>query len=177
MQKQMKFLGVTIMLIAGLMLSGTALAEDEYPSEVTLFKNVNIFDGVSDKLKTGRDVLVVKNKIHKIAKDIPAEGGYEVEMTSSGEKKVTVLSDFTHSTYTISVKEGDDKTRNEGSQGQCHRWRWTDLDAGAHRRPWPPADERQQYRGHREQSDLGRSGHSVNGQCRKRPDVRFHLMA
>jgi imidazolonepropionase-like amidohydrolase len=113
MQKQMKFLGVTIMLIAGLMLSGTALAEDEYPSEVTLFKNVNIFDGVSDKLKTGRDVLVVKNKIHKIAKDIPAEGGYEVEMTSSGEKKVTVLSDFTHSTYTISVKEGDDKTETK----------------------------------------------------------------
>ena len=35
------------------------------PSEVTLFKNVNVFDGKSEKLLEGYDVLVVKNLIMK----------------------------------------------------------------------------------------------------------------
>lgn len=45
---------------------------------MTLFKNVMVFDGLNDRLQ-GLDVLVVGNKIHKIAKDIPASGTWEVD--------------------------------------------------------------------------------------------------
>ena len=88
-------------------------AAEEYPSEVTLFKNVNIFDGVSDQLKMGHDVLVVGNKIHKIEKNIPSSGSYEVEVTSGGEKQVTVLSGYAFNTYTITVKDGETETKTQ----------------------------------------------------------------
>jgi imidazolonepropionase-like amidohydrolase len=88
----------------------TVVVAAELPDQVILFKNVNIFDGVSDKLIMGRDVLIVRNKIHRIAKDIPTAGSYEVEVSSSGERQVTVLSDFAPTTYTITVKEGGTKT-------------------------------------------------------------------
>jgi len=58
---------------------------------VTLFKNVNIFDGKSESLKKGYDVLVVKNMIEKIAKDIPASGTYELDVTSGGSNKATAF--------------------------------------------------------------------------------------
>lgn len=56
------------------------------PSEVTLFKNVNIFDGKTDKLQKRLDVLVVKNKIHKIGKNIPTPGTWKVEVNTGGVK-------------------------------------------------------------------------------------------
>ena len=80
MLKRTNSIALGFMLIASFALVGTAVATDEYPSEVTLFKNVNIFDGVSEQLKMGYDVLVVGNKIHKIDKDIPSSGNYEVEV-------------------------------------------------------------------------------------------------
>jgi len=46
-------------------LSVPAIAAD-IPTEVTLLKNVNVFDGKSDKLLMGYDVLVVKNLIKKV---------------------------------------------------------------------------------------------------------------
>ena len=92
---------------------GQLHAGEEYPSEVTLFKSVNIFDGVSETLKMDYDVLVVKNKIHKIAKDIPAAGSFEVEVTSGGEKQVTVLSGYAFNTYTITVKDGEAETKTQ----------------------------------------------------------------
>lgn len=113
MVKQTKIFVPVIVLIVSFGLVGPAQAVEEYPSEVTLFKNVNIFDGVSDQLKMGRDVLVVHNKIHKIAKKIPSSGSYEVEVTSGGEKKVRVLSDFAPSAYTISIREGEAKTEKK----------------------------------------------------------------
>ena len=64
---------IIAVLAMGLILgSGAAVAQDEgkktgdYPDEVTLFKNVNIFDGKSEKLLKGYDVLVVENKIREI---------------------------------------------------------------------------------------------------------------
>ena len=90
-----------------------AQAKDEIPSEVTLFKNVNIFDGKSDSLKNGYDVLVVRNLIKKIAKDIPASGTYELDVTSGGVKKVHVLSGYDANTYTINIKEGETKTEQK----------------------------------------------------------------
>jgi imidazolonepropionase-like amidohydrolase len=82
----LKILGLSGLLAAGSVLfagsasaesSAPAMAVDEYPDQVTLFKNVNIFDGVSDKLKKGHDVLVVGNKIKEVATDIPTGGTYE----------------------------------------------------------------------------------------------------
>ena len=84
---------------------GAGTYAEDLPDRVILFKNVNIFDGKSDQLIKGRDVLVVRNKIHKIAKEIPTGGTYEVQVTSGGERKVKVLSDFAPSVYEITVME------------------------------------------------------------------------
>jgi imidazolonepropionase-like amidohydrolase len=88
-------------------------AMDEIPSEVKLFKNVNIFDGKSDKLLMGYDVLVVRNLIKKIARDIPTSATYDVDVTIGGEKKVQVLSGYDSNTYTIYVKDGEAKTEKK----------------------------------------------------------------
>lgn len=57
------------------------------PSEVTLFKNVKVFNGTEDQLYDV-DVLVVKNKIHKVAKDIPETGTWQVELPAGSASKV-----------------------------------------------------------------------------------------
>jgi imidazolonepropionase-like amidohydrolase len=62
----------------------------ELPESVILFKNVNIFDGVSDKLKMGYDVLIVRNKIHKVAKDIPTSGTYELDVKTGGYREIDI---------------------------------------------------------------------------------------
>jgi hypothetical protein len=111
MLNQKKLFVSVLLLVASFRLAGPSMATDEHPSEVTLFKNVNIFDRVSEQLKMGYDVLIVRNKIHKIGKNLATAGSYEVEVASSGEKKVKVLSDFTPSTYTIRVKDGEAKTK------------------------------------------------------------------
>ena len=56
----------------------------DVPAEVTLFKNVNVFDGKSEKLLMGHDVLVVKNLIKKVAKNIPTSGTYELDVKTGG---------------------------------------------------------------------------------------------
>jgi hypothetical protein len=57
-------------------------------SEVTLIKNVSIFDGNSEKLLEGYDVLVVKNRIEKIGKDIQLSDTYEIDVSSGGYRAV-----------------------------------------------------------------------------------------
>ncbi len=64
-------------------------AVPKIPSEVTLFQNVNVFNGLDNKLHDV-DVLVVKNKIHKVAKNIPTTGTWEVDVRTGG---VTELRD------------------------------------------------------------------------------------
>jgi imidazolonepropionase-like amidohydrolase len=55
------------------------LAQGEAPSQ-TLITNVSIFDGKSDKLMSGRDVLVENNLIKQIGKNIePAEGAKVID--------------------------------------------------------------------------------------------------
>ena len=54
-------------------LPSIAVSMEEVPSEVTLFKNVLVFNGVDEELQDV-DVLIVKNKIATIAEDIPATG-------------------------------------------------------------------------------------------------------
>ena len=107
-----RLIGIKVVLVFFILVSFVQ-AKDGLPTEVTLFKNVNIFDGKSDSLKEGYDVLVVRNKIHKIDMNIPSSGSYEVEVTSGGEKKVKVLSDFAPSVYTITVMDGEAKTETQ----------------------------------------------------------------
>lgn len=59
------------------------------PSEVTLFRNVNIFDGLSEALLTGQDVLVVENKIRKIDKNIRISDTYEIDVKTGGLREVS----------------------------------------------------------------------------------------
>ena len=60
----------------------------DIPETVTLFKNVKIFDGTTDELKEGLDVLVVKNKIHKIAKDIPTGASFEIDTAGDAVREL-----------------------------------------------------------------------------------------
>ncbi|MGI9518253.1 MAG: amidohydrolase family protein [Pirellulaceae bacterium] len=52
------------------------------PETVTLFKNVNIFDGTTPELRTGLDVLVVRDRIQRIAPDIPVTGSFQIEVAN-----------------------------------------------------------------------------------------------
>ena len=79
----------TLTLLAGVFLCSGAPAADkiDIPSEVTLFKNVMVFNGNENKLHDV-DVLVVKNKIHKIARNIPTMGTWEIDVTTGGVQEV-----------------------------------------------------------------------------------------
>jgi imidazolonepropionase-like amidohydrolase len=83
--KQIKY------LVAGLALAAVTLpatqAAELIRETVTLFKNVKVFNGTEDKLHDV-DVLVVKNKIHKVAKDIPSAGTWEVDVRTGGSKQL-----------------------------------------------------------------------------------------
>ena len=92
MKKQLTTL-LTLALLAGIGFSA------ELPSEVTLFKNVNVFDGKSEQLMEGYDVLVVRNLIKKVAKDIPTSGTYEIDV--QGKVKETQIYSCCFENYTI----------------------------------------------------------------------------
>ncbi|MCP4401797.1 MAG: amidohydrolase family protein [bacterium] len=85
--KRLKSLVVATLLLAT---AAFAQANAEVPAEVTLIKNVNVWDGRSDGLKEGYDVLIVRNLIEKVAKDIPTSGTYEVDETSGNVKDLSV---------------------------------------------------------------------------------------
>ena len=61
----------------------------EKPPSVYLFKNVKVFDGISDQLKDV-DVLVVNNMIRKMGKDLPATGTYDVNVQAQQFEQVSV---------------------------------------------------------------------------------------
>jgi imidazolonepropionase-like amidohydrolase len=66
--------------LAASLIGGLASAQEtklEIP-RVVVIKNVNVWDGSGEATKDV-DVLVVGNKIRKVAKDIPTEGAYEVD--------------------------------------------------------------------------------------------------
>ena len=58
--------------------------------KVIVIKNVHVWDGTSDTLKLDHDVLIVGDKIRKVAKGIPTGGNYEVDAV---RKKVTQVVD------------------------------------------------------------------------------------
>ena len=79
-------MSLAVIATVNLFFAADAYAQD-VPSEVTLFKNVKVFNGTEDKLHDV-DVLVVKNKIHKVAKDIPTTGSWEIDAKTGGAKRI-----------------------------------------------------------------------------------------
>jgi hypothetical protein len=98
----------TIVLVAAILAAGTfggmAVAQEtttEVPS-VFVIKNVNVWNGTGDTAIEGLDVLVVGNKIRRIAKAIPTAGTYEVNAVRKTAKKL-VNALATENTYSFSV--------------------------------------------------------------------------
>ena len=114
----MKKLMVTLSILALVMGFALPAVAVDIPSEVTLIKNVNIFDGKSEKLLMGYDVLVVKNLIKKIAKDIKIANTYEIDVKTGGYKAVAsggnmCLDALQHPHITVSVYEPEKSIKKE----------------------------------------------------------------
>ena len=59
----------------------------EVPS-VIVIDNVHVWDGMSDTIKKDHDVLIIGDKIRKVAKDIPASGEVEVDAVRKEIKEI-----------------------------------------------------------------------------------------
>ena len=109
MQSVLKVMAwLSLAFLIGFPLSSPAQDLSNLPSQVTLFKNVNVFNGVDDKLHNV-DVLVVKNKIHKVEKDIPVTGTWEVEADTNEATQsfAPVSGDFSGYTFKVMSAEGE----------------------------------------------------------------------
>lgn len=71
-------LAFSLLIVSSLLTTATADEFSNIPEDVTLFKNVKVFNGLDNKLHD-LDVLVVRNKIHKVAKRIPVTGTWEID--------------------------------------------------------------------------------------------------
>ena len=69
---------------------------------VVLIKNVHVWDGTSDTMKDV-DVLIVGDKIRKVAKDIPTEGTVEVDAVRKTMKQVADAPGMEAGKYNFSV--------------------------------------------------------------------------
>jgi imidazolonepropionase-like amidohydrolase len=108
MMKRLPALVLGILFVAGLGMLPSAQAADDLPSEVTLFKNVRVWDGTSEELQDV-DVLVVRNMIHKIGKDLPVSGTWELDVETGGYEEVPVgaMPYDLGSGYTARIPTGD----------------------------------------------------------------------
>jgi len=102
----------TLLIIPAMaLMAGVAHAQstalDTIPETVTLFKNVKVFNGTEDKLHDV-DVLVVKGKIHKVEKDIPTSGTWEVETESGKATQSFAPVSGDYSGYTFKVLGGSE---------------------------------------------------------------------
>lgn len=107
---------IIIALLLVVATAGVAMSEEQAtdtPSEVTLFKNVKIFDGTYDQLKEGYDVLVVRNKIHKIAKDIPSSGTYEIDAKQGEIREISGVIPGDYQSYTLHVVDESGTTEKK----------------------------------------------------------------
>ncbi|WP_163340546.1 amidohydrolase family protein [Desulfopila sp. IMCC35008] len=112
MKKLVATLGL-FSIVLGFSLTAAAV---DIPSEVTLIKNVNIFDGKSEKRLMGYDVLVVKNLIHKIDKNIELASTYEIDLKTGGYKEMSVgvLTDLPrHGNRVVTVYEPEEMIKKE----------------------------------------------------------------
>jgi imidazolonepropionase-like amidohydrolase len=72
-------------------LSHLVVAQEETTVEippVTVIKNVHVWDGTSDTLLKGHDVLIVGDKIKRVAQNIPTQANIEVDALRKKVKKV-----------------------------------------------------------------------------------------
>ncbi len=91
---------------AAAFLAAPSFAQD-IPAEVTLFQNVDIFDGKNEEMLEGHDVLVVGNLIHRIAEDIPASGTYEFEVTTGALHRIETLPGSGVNGYSVTILDAD----------------------------------------------------------------------
>jgi imidazolonepropionase-like amidohydrolase len=70
---------LAVTLTVSITFFGLSAVAQEKPVTQVLFKNVNIFDGKSEKLTMGRDVLVDGNLIKEIGKGLSADGATVIE--------------------------------------------------------------------------------------------------
>lgn len=82
-------------------------AKSKYPEQAILIKNVNIWDGKSENLKKGYDVLIARNLIKKVAKDIPTSGSYEIDERKGKVKELSVHLGIDAYSITVIDEEGD----------------------------------------------------------------------
>ena len=97
---------MALILAAALTMAGGVVAEEkiEIPT-VMLIKNVHVWDGTSDTLKKDTDVLIVRDKIRKVAKNIPAEGTYNVDAVRKTVELVPDAPGFEGKGYNLFVKD------------------------------------------------------------------------
>ncbi len=98
------------------MLLGMGFSTQAQDESVTLITNVNIFDGVNEKLLEGYDVLVVKNLIKKIDRDIQIADAYEIDVKTGGLKAMPAAhaNDFSISgEKTVMVYEPEKNTKKK----------------------------------------------------------------
>ena len=112
-----KFIAMILATIISFV-SFAALAADEKKPIQILFKNVNIFDGFSDKLKMNMSVLVEANYIKEVGKSINAPGAFVVD--GGGRTMTPGLIDM-HQHVMLNFPEG-----TAGYQS-----RWDDAAGGA----------------------------------------------
>ncbi len=78
---------------------------------VIVIKNVHVWNGTSDTLQRNTDVLIVGDKIRKVAKNIPTEGTVEVDAVRKTMKRVADAPGLEGGSYNFNVK--DDKGKVE----------------------------------------------------------------
>lgn len=93
MKKKEFYLSVILLaafvFIAGSPLDAETYKEDEIP-EVVLITNVDVWDGTSDTISKGNDVLVVGSKVEKVGPSIPPSFTFTVEDGEGNETEKTV---------------------------------------------------------------------------------------
>lgn len=87
----MNFKSILFVLLASLLLAGTAWAQEADP-QVTLFTNVNVFDGVNEKLIRNANVVVTGNVITSVSTEPLAVAGGRV-IDGSGRTLMPGLTD------------------------------------------------------------------------------------
>lgn len=78
---------------------------------VIVIKNVHVWNGTSDTLQRNTDVLIVGDKIRKVAKNIPTAGTVEVDAVRKTMKRVADAPGLEGGSYNFNVK--DDKGKVE----------------------------------------------------------------
>ena len=79
MEKEMKRTGkILSFLCAGILMASASIASADGHAGSTLITNVSIFDGKSERLITGRDVLIEGNLISEIGRNLSAAEGTTV---------------------------------------------------------------------------------------------------